>query len=625
MSIDAINSLSEAIKVFNNPDTTKDEKRQILAKYPDVVKYVGKDTTQYEISDEDFNLAKDQGKQRAKDSTGHDGSTHSTISTIGSAVGGLAVGAAGTATTMGSNLAANAVGKTLGHATAQNLGQRTLTQKGADKLGSEAVGKGQKNLGDIATVILAAAVEAKYWIEKPNEEQIEAANQLAQNELPEGMDALAETQEIMDETEEESTALAEEAELTNEEANEQIDEDKTKFDFYRAQYNALKSKAESGDKLTSDEKGVMNKLAPQMEQLGTGIGDIQEETSDTVADLNSDLEGCQDIYDESAETMADVEGVTDFAEDFDETTRTLCYVEGASHTLNGIGAGLAAARLWSGGPWMWAFGAIGTAAAISSIKSSADQFKGAAEVSSEIELREQTQDLNTETTDIYDEKLDTYAGQVDMVGDLELEVPDDLEVPVAPTTTDAAEGGDSANPFGVQPTDGQNNGSAGTRGAGEDGNNAGGNTPLENQAGYVNKMGNGSDWSEVMNGNIKRNSDNDIVKDSNGKVVLIKSYSDSITNVTGAKEGEFFSKDSIPQILAQVLGSPFDAKMITDVRNGKKLDSEYTAKIFGTVSGEYKGSKTVDNSEKATAMAKKVIDFYYPIFSQASEKGWVKG
>ena len=38
-----------------------------------------------------------------------------------------------------------------------------------------------------------------------------------------------------------------------------------------------------------------------------------------------------------------------------------------------------------------------------------------------------------------------------------------------------------------------------------------------------------------------------------------------------------------------------------------------------------KETTTVDSSEKATALAKKVIDFYWPIFEKASEKGWVKG
>ena len=174
MAIDGIKSLSEAIKLYNNPNTSSETKREILSKFPDVVKYVGKDTTKYEISDEDFDLAKEQGTQRAKDSTGHDGSTHSTASTIGTAVGSAAVGFAGISTTLGSNIAGkatigalNKVGTAIG-GEGNNIGYG-LAGKVKGK------GSGSRNLGDIATVILAAAVEAKYWIEKPNKEQIDAA------------------------------------------------------------------------------------------------------------------------------------------------------------------------------------------------------------------------------------------------------------------------------------------------------------------------------------------------------------------------------------------------------------------------------------------------------------------
>ena len=553
MAIDGIRNLSEAIKIYNNPNTSNDTKREILAKYPDVVKYVGNDTTKYEISDEDFDLAKAQGTQRAKDATGHDGSTHSTLSTIGTAVGSAAAGLAGISTTLGSNIAGNVtkgalnkLGKQTGDKLAEAAGKKASEKVG----GKSAESAGKKNLGDIATVVLTAAVEAKYLIEKPNKEQIDAANKLAESELPDAMEALAETQDIMAEAEEEITELSEEAEEVNEDANDKIDEDKTKFDFYRAQYEALKAKAESGEKLTKEEKALMQKLAPLMEGLGTSIADTQEETSGAVSDLSDDMAEYQDTFDESAEVMADIEGVTDFAEGFDETTKTLCTVEAVSHTVNGIGAGLAAARLFAGGPWMWAFGAVGIAAAGLAVKSTSEQFKGAGIVGGEIEKREMTQDINSQTNDIYEEKLDTYAGQTELVDDLELEVPDDLELPEQPAVT--TDGTDGSNPFGMQPA---NDGTqAGTRGADEGGNtgagnignaantgNAGGVTK-ENDPSYVSKMGNGSDWSEVMNGNIKRDSDNDIVKDSSGKVVLIQKYADAITSETGAKEGEFFTK-----------------------------------------------------------------------------------
>ena len=459
MAIDGIRSLSEAIKLYNNPNTSNETKREILSQYPDVVKYVGKDTTKYEISDEDFDFAKEQGAQRAKDATGHDGSTHSTISTIGSAVGGAAVAAAGISTTLGSQFAGKAVEGAL-DAVGKNAGQNAATWVSGQN-GSLAGKKLNQKVGDIATVVLAAAVEAKYLIEKPNKDQIAAANELAATELPDGQAALAETQDVMAEAEEEFTELSEEAEEVNEDANDKIDEDKTKFDFYRAQYNALKEKAESGEKLTKEEKALMQKLAPLMEDLSGCINDTQEETSETVSDLSDDMAEYQDTFDESAEVMADVEGVTDFAAGFDENTKTMCYVEGGTQVVNaamsGYSAYQAAAFAAGGGPftsWAWAFAAMGTAGTIMSGAGAAEQFKWASEVGNEIDIREQTQELNSQTTDVYDEKLDTYTGQVEMIEDMELEVPEDLEVPEEPAAmTGGDDGLGTVNPLGMQPKD----------------------------------------------------------------------------------------------------------------------------------------------------------------------------
>ena len=644
MAIDGINSLSEAIKVYNNPNTSKDVKREILAKYPDVVKYVGKDNTEYKICDEDFDFAKEQGAERAKDSTNYDG--HKSYQAVGDAVVDT------TANILGQTVLKNVVANT-----AHKIAINAVKANGATNKAACAV---EEHADFILGCTLGLAEGIKYTAQKPNEDQVNAARALMEGELPDAQAALGETQDIMEEAEEEFTELSEEAENVNEDANDKIDKDKTQFDFYRAQYNALKEKAESGEKLTKEERALMNKLAPMMQDLGGRIQTTQEETSDKVSDLSDDMEKYQDTFDESAEVMADVEGVTDFAEGFDETTQIMCYVEGGVQTLNAGMSGYSAFKAGkfaaSGGwltAWAWAFAAMGTAGAYMSGKGAAEQFKWAKEVGNEIDRREELQDFNSDTNDIYEEKLDTYTGQVEMIDDLELEVPEDLEIPVEPVVQPEGEGG-SANTLGMQPTVGNQGNTGNGDGTNGNTNNTGSNTsgaaktaffgkPLTNLGGakdnagnagqvqgeqnpsYVNKMGNGSDWSGILNGNIGRNGDNDIVTDSSGKVVLIKKYADAITSETGAQEGEFFTKDNIPKILAKVLGYPFDAKMIQDIRNGKQLDDEYASRFVKTKTDDESETGTVDNSKKATEMAKKVIDFYYPIFLQASTQGWVKG
>ena len=53
----------------------------------------------------------------------------------------------------------------------------------------------------------------------------------------------------------------------------------------------------------------------------------------------------------------------------------------------------------------------------------------ASDIGDEIDARKATQDLNSATTDLYDENIDIYAGQMEGVEDLELEIPEEMEVP----------------------------------------------------------------------------------------------------------------------------------------------------------------------------------------------------
>lgn len=419
-------SKAEAANRLRSGKVSVEEKAYYVAKFgEDFVKQaMSVDSTKYEISDEDFNDAKDIGKENAKSSTGHDGKSGSTINAVGDALGGAA------AATGGAMVSLSSSGGALGNLTWNVTGATTMNGTWQ---------KQQKVMGARATVILAAALAAKYWIQKPNKDQREAAKHLMDNEFPEGQNNLSQTQEDLQAASEEILELTEEAEDKNEEANRTIEEKKTLFDFYKQQYEALKAKKEAGERLTPDEKALMRSLAPQMETAGTEINDISETTSNEVGELNDKIGEYQDSFDESAENIAEVQGVTDFAEGFDETSRTLMYVEGAGQGLNATGAALAAAQLTIGGPWNWAFAAIGYAAAASSTAAMGQQMSWANEMSQEIDVRRNLQELGTQTTEMYDEELDNYAGNIEVVEDLELEIPEDIQ---APTTVEA----DTADP-----------------------------------------------------------------------------------------------------------------------------------------------------------------------------------
>ena len=366
------------------------------------------DENAYEIEDDDFSTAKMNGKNQAKEATGYDGGK-----SYGSVVNaGLSAGAA-------------VVGRVLG----TKMVTAVLTTKGAEKLGTTA-GKNDFKASDIATVVLAAAVAAKYWVAKPNKDGKEACDAL-QDEMNNATAALGDSQNEMSEMRDEIETLSDDAQMANEDANGEIEDKKSEYDFYKASYDALMEKVNNGKQLTDDEKELLKELVPIMQQLGVDITDTQEETTDTVGEIYEEMGTYQEGYDNAAETIAEVQGLTDYAEGFDSNTQTMCYFEAGSQTVNAGSATLAATKLAGKAFVGWLFAGIGYAAAASSGIATAQQMSWAGDVGTEIGMRKDTQDLNAATNDIYAESIDVYDGQMGVVNDLEIEMPDDLEDPEA--------------------------------------------------------------------------------------------------------------------------------------------------------------------------------------------------
>ena len=367
------------------------------------------DENAYEIEDEDFSTAKMNGKNQAKEATGYDGDK-----SYGSVVNaGLSIAGATTGKVVGNGLAK------------MGLGFKDVT--GGHKAVTD-TGKGK--MSDIATVIMAAAVAAKYWVAKPNKDSKEACDAL-QDEMNNATAALGNSQNEMSDMRDEIETLSDDAQMANEDANGEIEDKKSEYDFYKASYDALMEKVNSGEQLTDDEKELLKELVPIMQQLGIDITDTQEETTDTVGEIYEEMGTYQEGYDNAAETVAEVQGLTDYAEGFDSNTQTMCYFEAGSQTVNAGSATLAATKLAGKAFVGWAFAAIGYAAAASSGIATAQQMSWAGDVGTEIGMRKDTQDLNAATNDIYAESIDVYDGQMGVVNDLEIEMPDDLADPEA--------------------------------------------------------------------------------------------------------------------------------------------------------------------------------------------------
>ena len=372
------------------------------------------DENAYEIPDDDFDRAYQNGKNTGKDATGYDGKIGGTIARgVGDAVlgaGGAVLPFINTGIDVGTKAVSNAAIKAGG----------SLTGKAAESAGKT----------------IAQGSNASWIIGAPLEKE---ACDVLQDTMAESQAATMSAQEEMSAMGEELMFLSDEAAEYNEEANDQIEEQKTEYDLYMASFNALKEKAESGEALTEDEKALYKELGGLLTEKGENITVIQEDAGDTVTTIYDDMGTYQEGYDYAAETVAEIQGVTDYAASFDKTTQVMCYVEGASQTLNAASGAknawqagaFAASGSWAFGAtaWAWAFVAMAGAGAAMSGVGAAEQFKWAGEVGTEIKAREATQDLNASTGDMYDTEVDNYDNWMTEVEDLELEIPDEIAPP----------------------------------------------------------------------------------------------------------------------------------------------------------------------------------------------------
>ena len=425
------------------------------------------DENAYEIEDDDFSTARNNGRNQAEDKTGYDGKQGGQYVRTGL---DAAAGVAG------------ALGSTIGSGVANSVAQGVaggLIKNTAKKVGEKAA---------TSAATKAAAEEAgKNTAKKPNKEQKEACDAM-QDEMLNAQSALYTAQDDMSTMGDELTELSDEAQMANEDANDEIEEQKSEFDTYKATYDALMEKVEAGETLTDDEKELLQELVPIMQELGVGISETQEETTEVAGDIYDEMGTYQEGYDNAAATVGEVEGLTDYAESFDESTRTMCYVEAGAQTLNaasGTKAGLQAGKFAASGgiftAWAWGFAAMGAAGAVQSGIGATQQFQWAGDVGTEIDMRRDTQDVNSLTNDIYGESIENYDGWMSGVEELEIEMPEDMEDPeevgealaegAAAALGGEGEGGKTTDLPGLGSPNGQGN-AAGTTTGGTTGGNS---------------------------------------------------------------------------------------------------------------------------------------------------------
>ena len=431
-----INSSTECMRLYidyhcygNRLGTTAEQMGQITQKWqgllPSWQASMANDENEYEFDDTEFMMYWDKGTDIAKDkANGYDGRT---VGDNAHTIGGIAASSAGFAVQSPSIIkggvkAVKFVGKTVGKIFKK--GGEKAVEEGAKKAGGKALGKWSAYAG--AALTIAAA--ARYMASKPNEDGLEAANVML-NEMGNAEMALMASQDEMTAISEEIIELSDEAVKVQEETNSDIEDQKTDFDLYMATIQALQAKVDAGEPLTDEEKALYEKFIGYLSETDSNIQGAQKEAEVVFEDTSADIENYQSDYDYQAETIGEVQGLTDYAESFDEATKKACNVEGVAQGMNAVTGAVSGARLLAGGFWNWALGLTSIAAGIRCGFASKEQFTWGKEIKGEIQAREMVQELNIETEDIYIEEIDNFDATMTSVDELEVLIPNDIEAP----------------------------------------------------------------------------------------------------------------------------------------------------------------------------------------------------
>jgi hypothetical protein len=120
-----------------------------------------------------------------------------------------------------------------------------------------------------------------------------------------------------------------------------------------------------------------------------------------------------------------------------------------------------------------------------------------------------------------------------------------------------------------------------------------------------------------------------VLTDANGLTVMNDTYAKALKKVLGDScidvdgRGGTFSKDKIPELIAEIAGAPCTVENVQQVIDGGKLDYNYTVTTNKTMSQETVATgQDHDASDTFTSKIEQIVNFFYPIFSAAASNGW---
>ena len=441
----ALKNEAYAAQVIRSGKCSSSERSQIAAQWGSdkITKWESVDSTQYEIADDEKSTARAKGEKKVDEATGgFDGKSDGgkSAASVGMAVVGTAAGVAATSTSLAGTI--NGL-----------LGTNYSAAKGSGFVAALFGG-----------ILLAMSTAIKAM--NPNKDQAQACDDLAPV-MQDSQNELEEQQGILSDTTEEITEKTDDLIKAGNEANKATETKQKEYERMQARYQELVAKQEAaksgGEPLTDAEKAEFSQLSGILGTLFEDLKNIKVEGDENVEDAKEEVAESQEVYDDAALKMEEVQEITEFSAEFDEATvdnaqlvkyAAMAGEVGAAGVI--IGGSKAVALGWpnfaeiAAGAVAIAEGGV-AAYTFSNIIKDQNDYKSRAEAG--VENRVATQDVNTATNDVYEEELDNYAGDIDLIDEIELTETSATETPIVALSETQPAGNDSEktanSPLGV--------------------------------------------------------------------------------------------------------------------------------------------------------------------------------
>ena len=305
-----------------------------------------------------------------------------------------------------------------------------------------------------ASVTLAVGI--LYMATQPNKDEARALNELKEMMLSQ-KEELAVSQQELEQLEAVLIDKAANAHNIQNDGDKKIEEKQKEYDMLMAAYLEIMDKVNNGEPISEEDKATLKAIGENIQALGEEIAELQDSVNSSIGDVNDDISDTEDTYAVKSDEISNSLATTDYAADFDETTKTLASLEIAAQSMNALQGTAVGAYLavMGSAPFCWymlAFAALALTGAGLSTSAIVQQSHVLNDVNKELDVRHETQDAISDTTNIFEASYDVYDQSLSEVGDITFEIPENLtgleDFEIPDINTSGADGNSgSTNPF----------------------------------------------------------------------------------------------------------------------------------------------------------------------------------